>query len=64
MRITEMQKCKNKDYKNCLNSVYAKYALSQLVSNVNSSSQISQTEGFIYWGRGEWGVCYVSIEDL
>ena len=34
----------------------AKFVVSQLVSKVNNSSQISQTEGVIHWEEGEGDV--------
>ena len=35
--------------KKCLKPVCGQFVLSQLVSKVNNSSQISQTEGVIHW---------------
>ena len=59
-----MDPFKNLDYGNCLKPVYGKYVLSQLVSKVNNSSPISQTEGVIYWKEWEVGAyVYVRIED-
>ena len=52
------------DDKNCIKHVYGKYELSQLVSKVNKSSQILQTEGVIPLGEGNGrAFAYVRTKD-
>ena len=53
---------KNTDDRNCLKPVNEKYVFSQLVSEVNNSSQMSQKGGAIDWGEGEGeGEAYVYV---